>query len=298
MHITIRQLQVFASVARHLSFTRAAEELHLSQPAVSMQVKQLEGIVGLPLLEQIGKRVHLTQAGTTMQHYGGVIAEQIREAQEAIGELKGIEGGRLRISVATTVNYVAARLVAAFCRHHRGVEVSLDVTNRENLLRQLEDNKTDIVLMGQPPEGLNVAAEPFLDNPLVVIASPEFSIGRTRYIPFEQLQCETILIRERGSGTRLAMERFFTEIGIKPALTVEMTSNEAIKQSVEAGLGVGIVSGHTIKLEMEVGRLRILKVRSFPILRRWYVMHRTGKRLSAAANAFREFVLSEAGHFV
>ena len=283
-------------MARHLSFTRAADELHLSQPAVSMQVRQLEGVVGLPLLEHIGKRVHLTQAGATMQHYSRVIAEQIHEAQETLAELKGIEGGRVRISVATTVNYVAARLIAAYCRQHRGVKVSLDVTNRENLLRQLQDNETDIVLMGQPPQGLDVAAEPFLDNPLVVIASPEYSVGTKGPVAFEQLRNETLLIRERGSGTRLAIERFFAEIGMKPAFTVVMTSNEPIKQSVEAGLGVGIVSAHTIKLKMEVGRLRTLKVRRFPIMRRWYVMHRTGKRLSAAANAFKAFVLSEAGH--
>jgi DNA-binding transcriptional LysR family regulator len=294
MNVTLRQLQVFEAVARHLSFTRAAEELYLTQPAVSMQVKQLEGAVGLPLFEQLGKRIHLTEAGRAMQRYSRVVAEQLREAQQVIEELKGIEGGRLQITVASTVNYFATRLLSAFCQRYKGVHVSLDVTNRENLLRQLETNETDIVLMGQPPEELDAVAEPFMDNPLVVIAPPDHSLTHRRKIPLSDLRHETFLMRERGSGTRMAMERFFSEKGIKPSSSIEMTSNEAIKQSVEAGLGLGIVSAHTVELELEVERLKILDVESFPIMRRWYVVHRRGKRLSAAATAFKDFVLSEA----
>ncbi|MDX1486815.1 MAG: LysR family transcriptional regulator [Acidiferrobacterales bacterium] len=294
MNVTLRQLQVFEAVARHLSFTRAAEELYLTQPAVSMQVKQLEGAVGLPLFEQLGKRIHLTEAGRAMQRYSRVVAEQLREAQQVIEELKGIEGGRLQITVASTVNYFATRLLSAFCQRYKGVHVSLDVTNRENLLRQLESNETDIVLMGQPPDELDAVAEPFMDNPLVVIAPPDHPLTLRRKIPLSELRHETFLMRERGSGTRMAMERFFSEKGIKPSSSIEMTSNEAIKQSVEAGLGLGIVSAHTVELELEVERLKILDVQSFPIMRRWYVVHRRGKRLSAAATAFKDFVLSEA----
>jgi DNA-binding transcriptional LysR family regulator len=294
MNLTLRQLQVFEAVARHLSFTRAAEELYLTQPAVSMQVKQLEGAVGLPLFEQLGKKIHLTEAGQAMHRYSRTIAEQLREAQQLIEELKGIEGGRLRITVATTVNYFATRLLSAFCQRYRGVRVSLDVTNREHLLRQLETNETDIVLMGQPPADLDVVAEPFMDNPLVIIAPPNHALARQRGIPLKRLQQEIFLMRERGSGTRMAMERFFAEHGITPSSSIEMTSNEAIKQSVEAGLGLGIVSAHTLELELEVGRLKVLDVESFPIMRRWYVVHRRGKRLSAVAQAFKDFVLKEA----
>jgi DNA-binding transcriptional LysR family regulator len=294
MNLTLRQLEVFEAVARHLSFTRAAEELYLTQPAVSMQVKQLEGAVGLALYEQLGKKIHLTEAGRAMHRYSRTIAEQLREAQQLIEELKGIEGGRLRITVATTVNYFATRLLSTFCQRYKGVRVSLDVTNREHLLRQLEANETDIALMGQPPGDLDAVAEPFMDNPLVVIAAPNHALARERRIPLKRLQQETFLMRERGSGTRMAMERFLAEHGITPSSGVEMTSNEAIKQSVEAGLGLGIVSAHTLELELEVGRLKVLDVESFPIMRRWYVVYRKGKRLSAAATAFRQFVLSEA----
>jgi DNA-binding transcriptional LysR family regulator len=294
MNLTLRQLEVFEAVARHLSFTRAAEELYLTQPAVSMQVKQLEGVVGLPLYEQLGKKIHLTEAGRAMHRYSRAIGEQLREAQQLFEELKGIEGGRLRITVATTVNYFATRLLSTFCQRYKGVRVSLHVTNREHLLRQLETNETDIALMGQPPVDLDAVAEPFMDNPLVAIAAPDHVLARERRIPLKRLQQETFLMRERGSGTRMAMERFLAEHGIKPYSSIEMTSNEAIKQSVEAGLGLGIVSAHTLELELEVGRLNVLDVESFPIMRRWYVVYRKGKRLSAAATAFRQFVLSEA----
>jgi DNA-binding transcriptional LysR family regulator len=207
-------------------------------------------------------------------------------------ELKGIDGGRLLVSVATTVNYFASRLLSGFCAAHPGVRVSLDVTNRESLLRQLDENQTDIVLMGKPPEGLEVTAEPFMDNPLVVIASPRHPLCERRKISLAQLNEETFLMREAGSGTRMAIERFFAENDIRPSGSIEMTSNEAIKQSVQAGLGLGIVSAHTVELEVEVGRLTILDVASFPIMRRWYLVQRKRKRLSATAEAFKEFVLA------
>jgi len=291
MNVTFRQLKVFEAVARHLSFTRAAEELHLTQPAVSMQVKQMENAIELPLFEQMGKRVYLTEAGNVMRHYSRVIAENLREAAQAVEELKGIEGGRLQISVASTVNYFATRLLSDFCRQHSGVRVSLDVTNRESLLHQLEENRTDIVLMGKPPGALEVVAEPFMDNPLVVIAPAEHALAKRRKIPLAKLRGETFLMREQGSGTRITMEKFFNEKGIAPSTSIEMSSNEAIKQCVQAGLGLGIVSLHTVELELEIGRLITLDVASFPIVRRWYLVYRKGKRLSAAAEAFKDFVL-------
>ena len=292
MNVTFRQLKVFEAVARHLSFTRAAEELYLTQPAVSMQVKQLESTVGLPLFEQMGRRIHLTEAGEVMHDYSRRIAETLAETEQALEELKGTEGGRLRITVASTVNYFASRLLSDYCRQHPGVRVILDVTNREGLLSTLEENATDIALMGKPPDNMDVDAEAFMDNPLVVIAAPEHEMARRKHIPLSRLREETFLMREPGSGTRMAMERFLSEKDIALSSTIEMTSNEAIKQSVQAGLGLGIVSAHTVELELEVGRLVILKIDSFPIMRRWYLVHRKGKRLSAAASAFREFVLA------
>ena len=293
MHITIRQLQVFEAVARQLSYTRAAEELHLTQPAVSMQIKQLESSVGLSLFEQLGKRVFMTQAGETMLRHAQTIMRHLATAREEMDELKGVDSGRLRIAVASTVNYFATRLLATFTRLHPSVQVTLDVTNRETLLQKLEDNQPDVVLMGKPPKGLDLDADAFMDNPLIMIARPDHPLSKHRSIALKELNEETFAVRESGSGTRIAMERFFDQKSFAPSATIEMTGNETIKQSVDAGLGLAIVSVHTVELELALERLIRLDIRGMPIMRRWYVGHRRGKRLSPTAQAFRQFVLDE-----
>lgn len=298
INATLRQLRVFEAVARHLSYTRAAQELYLTQPAVSMQIKQLEDSVGLPLFDQLGKRIFLTEAGREMCHYSRAVAEQLNEAEAVLQELKGVKRGKLNISVASTANYFAPQLLAIFSRRFSDVTVSLDVTNRETLLRQLATNEKDLVIMGLPPDGQQLVAEPFMDNPLVVIAPPDHPLTRKRKIPLTALQKETFLVREQGSGTRIAMERFFTQQHIRLITGMEMNSNEAIKQAVQAGLGLGIVSIHTVALELEVKRLAVLDVKSLPIMRHWYIVHRAGKRLSPVAQAFKEFILGEAAHLL
>ncbi|MDP7568959.1 MAG: LysR substrate-binding domain-containing protein [Arenicellales bacterium] len=294
MHITIRQLQVFEAVARHLSYTRAAEELYLTQPAVSMQIKQLEGSTGLPLFEQIGKKIYLTQAGETMLVHARTIMQHLAVAGEEMNELLGVDSGRLRIAIASTVNYFATRLLATFAREHPAVEISLDVANRESLLARLDDNVPDLVLMGQPPKDMDLVSESFMDNPLIVISALNHPLAGRRKILLSDLAQEKFLVREPGSGTRIAMERCFAENDFHYQKGIELTGNEAIKQSVEAGLGLAIVSAHTVELELTLKRLIQLNVQGFPIMRRWYVAHRRGKRLSPTAEAFRRFVL-EAG---
>lgn len=294
MHLTFRQIKVFQAVAHHLSYTQAAQALHLSQPAVSMQIKQMEENIGLPLFEQMGKKIYLTEAGLEMSHYCRTISEQLEEASEVIEQLKGVKKGKLKISVASTANYFATRLLAAFTRRHAGTSFSLDVTNRETLLRQLEQNECDLVIMGKPPEQMELAVLPFMDNPLVVIAPPGHPLVGEKNIKLERLQQETFVVREQGSGTRIAMERFFSEHGVQLNTGMEMTSNEAIKQAVEAGLGLGIVSIHTMELELEAERLVTLDIEFLPILRHWYIVHRRGKRLSPVAEAFKQFVVAEA----
>jgi len=292
MNITFRQLKVFQAVARHLSYTQAAQALHLSQPAVSMQVKQLEENIGLPLFEHLGKKIYLTVAGREFYRYSQEIGHLLDEAEEIMESLKGIKGGRLAVSVATTANSFATQLLAEFSRKYGGVTISLDVTNRRSLLDQLQNNETDLVIMGRPPGDLDLVTEPFMDNPLVVIAPPTHPLANNSNIPMKALQKETFVVREAGSGTRIAMERFFSEQGVRLTTGMEMTSNEAIKQAVEAGLGLGIVSIHTLELEMETGRLSVLDAENFPILRHWYLVYRQGKRLSPVAHAFRDYVLS------
>jgi DNA-binding transcriptional LysR family regulator len=293
MHLTLRQLKVFESVARHLNYTRAAEELHLTQPAVSMQVKQLEGSLGIALFEQLGKRIHLTGAGQEVLTYARTVTQQLDELEGVLNRIKGMSGGRLRISVATTANYFIPTLLGSFSRRFPDVTVTLDITNRETLLRSLAENTTDLVIMGQPPAEADVAAEPFMDNPLVIVAPPDHPLAGKKKIPLARLQEETFLVRESGSGTRIAMERFFNERGMKLRTGMEVGSNEAIKQSVQAGLGLGLLSRATIEQELTLKRLVVLDVAEFPIMRHWYVVHRRGKRLSGAAEAFKRFVLTD-----
>jgi DNA-binding transcriptional LysR family regulator len=293
VNLTLRQLKIFDAVARHLSFTQASKELHLTQPAVSMQVKQLEEEVGLPLFEQVGKKVFLTDAGEEMQRYAGSVLTTLAEVSLVFDEMRGLERGRLRIAVASTANYFVPQLLASFCQRYPNVQVSLDVTNRKRLLEALSANETDLVIMGKPPTNMDLVAESFMDNPLVVIAPPSHPLAGARDIPLKRLQEETFLVREKGSGTRSAMERFFVEHGVSLSSTMEMSSSEAIKQGVEAGLGFGLLSLHTLEMELTLKRLVILDVHELPILRKWYIMHRAGKRLSAVAQSFKHFVLTE-----
>jgi DNA-binding transcriptional LysR family regulator len=294
MNVSLRQLRVFETVARLSSFTRAAEELHLTQPAVSMQVRQLEDEVGLPLFEKLGKQISLTEAGRELFHYSRSIDRSLQEMEEVVESLKGVNRGRLSVAVASTVNYFAPRLLAAFHQRYPGIGLRLDVTNRERLVHQLQANTVDMVLMGQPPDGVNVESEAFMDNPLVVVAPPEHPLAAEERVGLVRLAEEVFVMREPGSGTRQAMERFFAEQSIGIRHGMQMTRNEAIKQAVRAGLGLSVVSLHTVELELETNRLVILNVEGFPLERQWHLVYRSGRRLSPAARAFRQFVLDEA----
>ena len=293
MHITIRQLQVFASVAKHLSYTRAAEELHLTQPAVSMQIKQLEKSIGLKLFEQIGKKIYLTEAGSVVLEHALSITSKLQSIENDLEQLKGIEGGRLTVCIASTVNYFATRLISRFSQAYPSVQISLDVTNRHDLLKRLETNEPDLVLMGRPPSSADLISTAFMDNPLVIIANPHHPLADKTKIPIERLSDETFVLREQGSGTRAAMETMFDKYKIEPNVSTQLSGNESIKQAVEAGLGLALVSFHTVDLELKANRLTTLDVNHFPILKKWHIGHRSGKQLSATAQAFWDFVLTE-----
>jgi len=293
LHITLRQLKVFEAVASHSSYSRAAEKLHLTQPAVSMQVKQLEEEIGLPLFDQIGKKIYLTEAGQELQKYSIHILQQLTEAESVFEDMKGLRFGKLTISVATTASYFVPQLLGQFNKRFPGITISLNVTNRETLLQQLARNEMDVAIMGQPPADLGLEAVSFMENPLVIIAPIDHPLATAKSIPLERIQQETFLVREQGSGTRSAMERFFAAQGIQLSKGSEMSTNEAIKQAVQAGMGLGILSLNTVTLELETHRLVVLDVDTFPILRHWYIVHRQGKRLSTVAQAFKAFLLED-----
>lgn len=294
MHLTLRQLQCFSAVAKHLSYTKAADELHLTQPAVSMQIRQLESQAGLPVTEQLGKQIHLTEAGEEVYRYARSILQQVDEMDDVLDKLKGLSGGHLNIAAISSANYFAPKLLGTFHQRFEKVTVSINVTNQSAVLRQVLDNEVDMAIMGQPPEDPQIEATAFMDNPLIIVAAPEHRLANRKRIRLKELEDEVFLIREPGSGTRGAMERFFKQQKLKLSTGMGMGSLSAIKQGVQAGLGLGLIPRGAAELEMTHGRIVELKIKGLPIKRHWYVVMHKGKRLSAAAEAFRALLIEEA----
>ncbi|MDO9602878.1 MAG: LysR substrate-binding domain-containing protein [Rhodocyclaceae bacterium] len=293
MRFSLRQLQIFGAVARHLSYTRAAEDLHLTQPAVFAQIKQLEESIGLPLLERIGKQLHLTPTGHEVLATSRETIDALERLEMRLSDMQGLKRGRLRIAIVTTAKYLIPRLLGEFCSHYPGIEASLTVNNREKLLLRMAANEDDLVVLGAPPEGMEVVAEPIADNPLVVLARHDHPLAGVANIPFARLAEEPFILREPGSGTRLATERHFAEHGLKPRMRMVLGSNEAIKQAIAGGLGVSVLSRHTLTLDGEGALLRPLDVQGFPLMRKWYVAYPTGKHLSVVAEAFMQHLLGQ-----
>jgi len=292
LSLTIRQLQIFQKVAEKLSFTKAAKSLHLSQPAVSMQVKQLEDICGLPLFETIGKSVSLTEAGTEVLRIGRQVLANLAEMEEILAALSGVETGTLNLAVPETAHQFMTLVLAEFRKAHPNIRFNLLIANRQGLLDHLQDNTTDLVVMGQPPKNAGLKSIGFMDNPLVVIASPNHPLNKKKNIPLSELVKHEFVVREAGSGTRLAMQRFFNENKVSLISTTEVTNNEAIKHSVAAGLGLGIVSLHTLQQQLALKQVSILDVVEFPINRTWFAVHHQNKLLGPATQAFLEFTIN------
>ncbi|GAB4204483.1 MAG: LysR family transcriptional regulator [Tibeticola sp.] len=286
LNLSLRQIQIFDAVARHLSYTRAAEELHLTQPAVFTQVKQLEDSVGHPLVERVGKRLHLTAAGREVQASGRETLDALARLKMRLSDMQGLRRGRLRIAMVATAEHLVPRLLGAFCARYPGIEAELIVTNREQLLARLAHNEDDLVIVGTPPEGMDVVARAIADNPLVVMARHDHPLARERALPLARIAEEPFILRERGSGTRLATERHFAAHGLTLKVRMELGSNEAIKQVIAGGLGISVLSHHALDLEGRDGVIRPLDVTGFPLRRRWHVAYARSKHLSAVAEAF------------
>jgi DNA-binding transcriptional LysR family regulator len=289
----MRQLQIFQSVAQHRSYTAAATHLHLTQPAVFMQIKQLEVSVGLPVFETIGKRLYLTGAGQELLRYSQIFSQQFEEMREVFAHLQGVERGTLSLSTSGTAIPFTSQLLAAFFRDHPAISMNIDIANRAGLVSHLDANEVDLVIMGKPPDKMDLESEGFMANPLVVIAPPAHPLASRKKIPLTELMENEFVVRERGSGTRNAMERFFTAHRVELLASIETASNDSIKHAVAAGLGLGILSQHMIELELAAKRLVVLDVEHFPIMRHWYVVYRKGKRLSPVARIFKDFVVEQ-----
>jgi LysR family transcriptional regulator, low CO2-responsive transcriptional regulator len=290
---------VFTEVARELSFAKAARTLHLTPPAVTMQVKDLEAQIGLALFERQGRQVSLTTPGEYMLVYARKLLATLKDAEDAAARLKRAEAGMLAIGMVSTAKYFLPRLLAEFRREHPGVEIRLAEGNREQLVALLQANEVDIAVMGRPPRELATRAEPFAAHPHVFVAAPSHPLARPEgELQVEALRAHEFIVREAGSGTRAAMESFFSDARFEPRIAMEMSSNETIKQAVMAGMGVSFLSLHTLELELQKGLLVVLDVEGSPVLRAWNVVHTLSKILSPAAEAFRYFMLERGEAFL
>ncbi|MDM7456926.1 MAG: LysR substrate-binding domain-containing protein [Tepidimonas sp.] len=295
---TFRQLRVFAEVAKHLSFARAAESLHLTPPAVTMQIKELEGHVGLPLFERQGRRVSLTTAGEYMLVYTRKVLATLKDAEDAAARLQRLEVGTLTIGLLSTAQYFVPALLAEFAREHAGLDVRLTIGNRQQLVQMLRNAEVDIAIMGRPPNELNVRAEPFGAHPHVFVAPTDHPLLRIGHPTVQSLQPYGFIVREHGSGTRAIFNEFFERYRLEPRIAMELPNNEAVKQAVMAGLGLGLLSLHALRLELEHGLIARLDVEGTPVVRAWHVVHTLAKLLSPAAEAFRYFVLEQGERFL
>ena len=294
-HATLRQLKVFESVARLLSFSRAAEELHLTQPAVSTQVRKLEDHAGMPLFEQFGKKIYLTAAGAELLEISRCIIAQFEVAESAMTQLKGVSGGKLNVAVISAGDYFFPRLLVEFVGRHKGVILNFTVHNRDGLLAHMSANLTDLCVMVRPPQEpeLDTVAEAFAPHPYVIVAAPGHALVGKKKIGMDQLMREPFVVREKGSDTWQSMQEGFGKHLEKLNIAMEIKSTETIKQAVMAGMGIGFLSAHTIGQELRNGSLQLLDVKGFPLMLNWYVVHRRGKRLPPVAQAFKDFLLSE-----
>jgi DNA-binding transcriptional LysR family regulator len=298
-NVTLRQLRVFSAVARHLSFARAADELHLTPPAISMQIRELEHQVGLPLFDRSGRNVSLTTVGENVLLHARRVLAVMKDAEDMVAAFRGLEGGQLNVGMVSTAKYFLPRLLTAFRAEHPRVELRLQVgNNREQLVALMQSNEVELTVMGRPPRELATRAEPFAPHPHVLVTAIDHPFTRAQYIPAEALAREGFIVREPGSGTRAALDEFAHAHRISLPVVMVMDSNEAIKQAVMAGMGVSLLSLHTLGLELQHGLIAVPEVEGLPVMRRWHVVHKLAKTLSPAAEALRQFVLARGEGFL
>ena len=292
--ISVRQLEVLDAMAREGSVTAAAHALHLTQPAVSMQIRQLEDHLGITLFESVGRGLQITEPGRDLAAIARDLLERMDDLALAASELRGVRRGRVRLGVVSTAKYFVPRLLAKFLDSHPGLELKLNVYNRERIIEQLQTFAIDLGIMGRPPEGSSLTGIPFAPNPLAIVAPPTHPLSRRSRIAPEELESQPFIVRESGSGTRIAMDRFLADIGITINPIMETDSNETIKQAVMAGIGIGMLSLHTVRLEQAAGRLVTLPVAGLPLRRQWFVVRSRERQLTPASEEFLQYLLREA----
>jgi DNA-binding transcriptional LysR family regulator len=292
---TLKQIQTFLEVARQRSVSKAAERLFVTQPAVSMQLRQLEEAFGLALIEPAGRNIQLTHAGEAFWEHAQAAMSQFKDLEALMADHVGLKNGRIDLAVVSTAKYFIPMLLVRFGKLYQGIDIQLRIDNRENILGLLARNEVDLVVMGRSPSHLDCIATPFATNPLSIVAAPDHVLIRGKLLPFSALAEQKFVVREEGSGTRAAMERLFAEHHTPLNVVMEMPSNETIKQAVMAGMGLSFLSLRTVRHELASGHLALVDIEGLPSMGHWYITHMTSKKLSPAAQAFKAFLIEQGG---
>ena len=291
MNLTFRQLRLFLALADTGSVSAAARTLHVTQPTASMQLKEITQSVGMPVYEVVGKRVFLTEAGRELAETARAIAGEWEALRQKFDAMRGLTRGRLRVALVNTAQYFMPRLLGGFCQQHPEIDISLQVLNRDGVVARLRDNLDDLYIMSMPPVDIELDDDVFMPNPLLLVASAVHPLAKKRKLAIEKLSAERFILRESGSGTRMATEQLFSAQGFRPGLRMELGSNEAIRQAVAAGLGVAVLSRHALDSGQNSDEVVPLDVQGFPLHSQWHVVSPKGKRLSPIASVFRDHLL-------
>ena len=294
MNITFRQLRLFLALADTGSVSAAARACHVTQPTASMQLKEVSDSVGVPLYEVIAKRVHLTDAGRELAQTARAMTDHWAAFEQGIDAAKGLTRGKLRVAVVSTAKYFVPRLLGSFCARYPEIDISLEVLNRDGVVQRLRENLDDLYIMSMPPADIELADQVFMPNPLVVIAANDHLLAAGSQITLAALGTQRFILRERGSGTRMAIDAHFKSRGFKPNLRLELGSNEAIKEAVAGGLGVSVISSHALGAKPQSQGLAVLNVRGFPLHSQWHLVCPKAKRLSPLALAFQAHLMQDA----
>lgn len=291
MNITFRQLRIFLALADTGSVSAVARMMHITQPTVSMQLKEITQSVGVPLYEWVGKKIYLTDAGRLLASTARSMTQVWESFEQQVDALKGLSRGQLKVSVVSTAQYFMPKLVGSFCKKHPGIDVSLEILNRDRVVERLAENRDDLYIMSMPPKNIDLKDEPLIANPIVVIGSTSNPLAKRDRLSMAELKSQAFILREKGSGTRMAADQHFQKMGFKPHVRLELGSNEAVKEAVAAGLGLGVISSHALHGHDRENGVRILRIKGFPIPSVWHVVHPKAKNLSPLAQAFKQHVL-------
>lgn len=293
MRATLHQLKIFQQLASSMNYTDTANKLHLTQPAVSIQIKQLENSLNLPLLEKVGKKLFLTPAGQELERFCIDLFERVDRMNMTLSAMRGGLEGDFSLAAVTSAKYFTPHLLGAFHKLYPKVNIQFEVVNRKQIIQRLKDNEDDLVIMGLVPESMPLTSHPFVDNHIILIANPSHPLARQKNIAITELQKHDFLFREEGSGTRNSLESFLQSNGVTLSARMVLGSTETIKQAVMADLGISAVSRHSVTLELATNCLVELDVEQFPLLRNWYVVHHNTKQLSPIAAGFIDFILNQ-----